>query len=251
VIGAGFVVDAPEAQRPDLAERRETKYLFERADPSALRSVLRAVGRPIVYAGRVSFVRSIYYDDAGLSACRANLAGVGVRRKVRLRWYDHDLPTDRFQLEIKWRKNQITGKHRFGCTGGEHLRGMALHGAPAALARGLPPAFAPLLDRAEQPVAIVGYRREHFAVGAARLTLDYDLRFVPLLGHRGFADRAGDSGAAGRFEERLPDVALVEVKTPLAGEPELLPVLRALRARPGRLSKHVVACQRIGFVGAG
>jgi hypothetical protein len=28
-------------------------------------------------------------------------------------------------------------------------------------------------------------------------------------------------------------------------------VLRALRARPGRFSKYVVACQRLGFVGAG
>ena len=97
--------------RPDLMARRELKYVFTRHDVSTLRHVLRQVCRPIVHAGPVSTVRSVYFDDPCLSACRANLDGIGLRHKTRIRWYDREHPADRFFLETKWRRHRICGKH--------------------------------------------------------------------------------------------------------------------------------------------
>lgn len=231
-----------EDARADLAERLESKFVFVRHDTAILRDALRALCRPIVYADPVSRVQSVYFDDLRFSACRANLAGVGVRHKTRLRWYDRDLPGDRFQLEIKWRRHQSTGKHRFAFRGGERLRTARLAAVPGEVAELLPARFAAVLDRALQPVTLVEYRREHFALGRARLTLDYDLRVYPLLGMSRFARR---------FGERLPGITVIECKTPLAGEPELRPLLRSLRTRPSRFSKYVTACQRLGYATAG
>lgn len=231
-----------DAARPDLAERREHKLPFPGHDVAALRDALRAHCRPLAYAGPVSRVHSVYFDDLELGACRANLAGVGVRHKTRLRWYDAELPGDRFQLEIKWRRHQATGKHRFAFTGGDLLREAPLAGLPRELGASLPAPCAAVLENAAQPVALVEYRREHFALGRARLTLDYDLRVYPLL---------GTARLCRRFGERVHGAALVECKTPLAGEPLLAPLLRALGARPARFSKYVTACQRLGYVPAG
>lgn len=230
------------AARPDLAERLEHKFAFRAHDLAALRDTLRAHCRPIVYAGPVSRVHSVYFDDAELGACRANLDGVGVRQKTRLRWYDAELPGDRFQLEIKWRRHQATGKHRFAFVGGELLRHAPLRTVPRELAAELPEHCGAMLERAVQPVALVEYRREHFALGRARLTLDYDLRAYPLLGLRTLRRR---------FAEHVAGVALIECKTPLDGETLLAPLLRALRVRPTRFSKYVTACQRLGYVSAG
>ena len=93
----------------------------------------------------------------------------------------------------------------------------------------------------QQAVTVVEYRREHFALGDARFTLDYDLRFYPLMGRRRLALR---------FAERLPSPVVVECKAPLGGDHREQRVLRPLRARPVRFSKYVTACQRLGYIAA-
>ena len=90
-------------------------------------------------------------------------------------------------------------------------------------------------------VLLVDYAREHFELEghAARLTLDYDIRYTPTLGRR----RLGRS-----FSERMDRVALIEVKF---AEGETVPVeraLRSVRARATRFSKYVVGCQRLGYL---
>src|SRR3990172_5597702 len=74
--------------RSDLATRKETKYAFSHADVGKLRKLFEMNCHRRVYHEAVSTVRSIYFDDARLSACQDNLDGFGLRRKVRLRWYD-------------------------------------------------------------------------------------------------------------------------------------------------------------------
>ena len=98
--------------RSDLTSRREIKYAFPRMDVGKLRGLLETNCRRLIHNDRVSVVRSIYFDDVRLSACHANLDGLGIRRKLRLRWYDSPRPETDFFLEVKWRENRITGKHR-------------------------------------------------------------------------------------------------------------------------------------------
>jgi len=226
-------------QRQDLARRGETKFAFRRHDVASLRAVLRRLADPIVYAGAVSTVRSVYFDDFALGSCYANLDGLGVRNKFRVRWYDREVPDGDCWFEIKWRRSLATGKHRFRVEDGAALADLPLRQWPQALRRAVPERFGALLEKAQQAVAVVEYRREHFALGDARLTLDYDLRFYPLLGRRNLALR---------FCERMPSFALVECKAPLDGARREARVLRPLGARAVRFSKYVTACQRLGFV---
>lgn len=225
-------------QRRDLARRGETKFVFRRHDVATLRAVLRRLADPIVYAEPVSVVRSVYFDDFALSTCYANLDGLGVRNKFRVRWYDRELPDGDCWFEIKWRKSLATGKHRFRVREGAELAALPLREWPRMLRSALPTQFSGLLEKAQQAVTVVEYRREHFALGEARLTLDYDLRFYPLLGQRRLALR---------FGERLPSLALVECKAPLDGAGREQRVLRPLGARPVRFSKYVTACQQLGY----
>lgn len=225
--------------RPDLAERGEVKYCFRSQDVATLRAVLRRVAQPVAHAGPVSHVRSLYFDDERLTACRANLDGVGVRHKLRLRWYDAPAPGPLCFFEIKWRRHLATGKHRFPMRGAAQLLQLPLRRWPAALAAAAPRRFAAFLRSEQQAVALVEYRREHFVWEDARFTLDYDLRFYPLLGRRTYARR---------FPERLPGFALIECKAPLGDRRLERHALRPLRSRATRFSKYVTGCQRLGYV---
>src|SRR5690606_22550323 len=102
----------------------------------------------------------------------------------RVRWYDHDAPRGAFWFEVKWRRNQTTGKLRYRVEGGAPFASLPLCRVPQLLAPRLPERCRALLDTLSDAVVLVEYRREHFACGDARLTLDYDLRFAPLLGRR-------------------------------------------------------------------
>ncbi|MFN3244436.1 MAG: VTC domain-containing protein [Planctomycetota bacterium] len=226
------------AQRADLARRGETKYAFRRHDVATLRAMLRRFADPIVYADHVSTVRSAYFDDLRLGSCYANLDGLGVRNKFRVRWYDRERPDGDCWFEIKWRNSLATGKHRFRIPEGAVLARTPLWRWPRALRAAVPERFGRLLEKMQQAVTVVEYRREHFALGDARLTLDYDLRFYPLLGCRDLTLR---------FAERLPSFALVECKGPLDGSRREQRVLRPLGARAVRFSKYVTACQRLGY----
>ncbi|MCK5940832.1 MAG: VTC domain-containing protein [Planctomycetes bacterium] len=226
------------ALRQDLAERGERKYAFWDRGVGTLRDVLLRAATPITYAGAVSTVRSVYFDDLVLGSCYANLDGLGRRNKFRVRWYDREVPDGDCFFEIKWRHSLATGKHRFRVREGAALAGMPLRQWPTALRRAVPARFDALLEKAQQAVTLVEYRREHYALGDARLTLDYDLRFYPLLGRR----RLGL-----RFAARMPGFALIECKAPLAGHRLEERVLRPLRTRAARFSKYVTACQQLGY----
>lgn len=235
---AALVLHDEATERADLARRGETKFAFRRRDVATLRAVLRRFAEPIVYAGSVSTVRSVYFDDARLGSCYANLDGLGLRNKFRVRWYDRERPERDCWFEIKWRRSFATGKQRFRLPAGHGLADAPLRAWPRALRDAAPERFGSLLEKMQQAVTLVEYRREHFALGEARLTLDYDLRFYPLLGRRHLALR---------FAERMPSFALVECKGPLEGSRREQRVLRPLGARAVRFSKYVTACQRLGY----
>jgi hypothetical protein len=231
------------ASRADLAARREVKYVFPRHDVANLRHVLLRSCRRIAYAGEVSTVRSVYFDDPHLSTCRANLDGIGIRHKTRLRWYDREQPTDRFFLEVKWRRHRLVGKRRLHLASSIPPAEVSFQTLHAGLRRHLPGEHLVRLAHDTEPVVLVEYRREHFVLrdGAARLTLDYDIRFYPQLGHHRLS---------GSFAESLPGVVLIECKIPMNGDVELHRVLAPLRARPSRFSKYVRGCRRLGYVAA-
>ena len=229
------------APRSDFAARRETKYLFNQHDVATLRQVLLRSCRPIQYAGPVSTVRSIYFDNPRLGACRANLDGVGIRHKTRLRWYDRRQPGNPFFLETKWRRHRVCGKHRFRLTSSTPPAQAPFRVLHRELLRSLAGRPGVHLWQEAEPVILVEYRREHFAIGegSARLTLDYDMKFFPQVGRHRFSRC---------FPETLPGVVVIECKSATHDRVSPGGVLAPLRVRPSRFSKYVVGCQQLGYV---
>jgi hypothetical protein len=227
--------------RSDLATRKEIKFTYEGADVGKFRSLLETNCRRLVHNNAVSVVRSIYFDDPMLSACRANLDGLGRRRKLRLRWYDTLWPGTTFFFEIKWRHNRVTGKHRLQIESDVPLVELSYKQIAAGLRSAIPAEYLGDLYGFYEPVMIVEYQREHFASddGCFRVTLDYDLTFY---------DQTFKSRISTVFPQRLPRVMVLEGKSPIGREAELRRLLFPLQARVGRCSKYVHGCHLLGLL---
>ena len=236
-----FEITDTFSSRADLAKRIETKFSVPGADVAKLRSVLTGSCRPVAHNESVSLVRSVYFDDPRLSACRANLDGLGRRQKLRLRWYDSLRPGTDFFFEIKWRDNRVTGKHRLQMRSERPLAELTYRQILTELEWVLPSRYVPALLTFNDPVVLVEYRREHLHArhSPIRLTIDYDIAFYRQLGKRGLSTA---------FRQPLCDAVVVEAKTPLTARRELRRLLHPFSARATRSSKYVNGCRTLGLI---
>jgi len=227
--------------RGDLVSRQEVKFVAPHTDVATLRRLLESNGRRLVYNRPVSTVRSIYFDDVQLTSCHANVGGIGRRRKVRLRWYDSLVPQENVFLEIKWRNNRITGKHRHALQVQQPLADLSYRRIIDDLIGVLPSAHVGDLLECYEPIVIVEYKREHFAAsnGPLRVTLDYDLVFY---------DQTGKRSVSTAFPQSMLDTVIVEGKTPPGGEQDVRDFLHPLRPRITSFSKYFHACHHLGLV---
>lgn len=235
------LIDESETRR-DLAERRETKFVFEETDVNTIRALMQGNSKRLVHNRPVSFVRSIYFDDVNLSACHANLDGLGQRRKLRLRWYDQMTPLNDCYLEIKWRDNRVTGKHRMRIKSDTPVGELSYRRLYDELVSVVPERLLSDVIRYNEPVVIVEYKREHFASidGRLRSTIDYDLKYY---------DQTGKQTISLRFPHSKPDFIVLEGKTPVGSESELREMFYPLQLRAQRCSKYVHGCAMLGLVG--
>ena len=234
------LIDEGES-RSDLAVRRETKFTFDRVDLDSVRRLLETNGRRLVHNKPVSTVRSLYFDDTRLSACHANLDGLGLRRKMRLRWYDRLQPDRDLFLEVKWRNNRVTGKHRMQLRSNEPIGERSYSELIPALLQVAPELRLSDILANPEPVVVVEYQREHFASqdGELRVTIDSDLRF-----YRQF----GQQRLHMEFPCCLERLAVLEGKTPLGSERDIRAMLFPLALRATRCSKYVHGCRMLGLI---
>lgn len=227
--------------RTDLATRKEIKYAIPDADIQKLRRLFEVNCRRKVYNESISTVRSIYFDDAMLSACQENLDGLGVRRKVRLRWYDMLRPGTTFFCEIKWRQGRVTGKHRLEMESDQPLGELTYKQIVAGLERVIPAELLSDVFVHCEPTVLVQYQREHFASddGALRVTLDYDITYY---------DQTAKNSISTSFPRRLERLVVIEGKTPIGREQELPQLFYPFRARATRCSKYVQGCRSLGLI---
>lgn len=224
--------------------RREVKFALPEADVSALRSILDVNCRRVRYRRELSRVTSLYFDDARLSGCNDNVEGAPRRAKLRLRWYDTEVPGESAFLELKWRSGLATGKERVELSlPPSPLTTIPFHAlADALAASGAPEGILREALRARRdPVIVVEYDRAYYeAVDApVRVTVDSDLVFYRQLGSC-FLDR--------RFEARARGLVIVEGKTKVGEEHRLGAVLRPLAPRVSRSSKYVMGCRAVGLL---
>ncbi len=228
--------------RNDLTSRREIKYAFPQMDVGKLRRLLETNCRRLIHNNSVSVVRSIYFDDVRLSACRANLDGLRSRRKLRLRWYDSLKPGTDFFFEIKWRDNRITGKHRLQIRAADALENITYSQIRHNLETMIPDYLIRDLTTNSEPIVIVQYNREHFTSDdGLRMTLDYDLTYY---------DQTGRQMISTSFPRRFEGLVVLEGKTPIGREAELRRWLHPFSPRVGRCSKYVYGCCRLGLIHA-
>lgn len=238
---APLVCGVPGPARPDLARRREIKFMLRGADLTKVRRVLALNCRPLVHRHPVSVVRSLYFDDFRLSACRANLDGLAHRQKLRLRWYDVLEPGPDLFLELKWRANRITGKHRLPLHARRSIANLPFQRLGRHLREVVPETWQRSLIGGGEPVLLVEYHREHFVSRhpGLRITLDY---------HFTYYEQRGRQSLRTTFPQRLPGIAVVEGKTPVGRESELRELLHPLALRATRCSKYVLGCQHLGWM---
>lgn len=239
-----FKIQDETSSRSDLAARQETKFALHHADIKKLRRQLEGTGHRLVHNQQVSVVRSVYFDDSKLSAGHANLNGLGRRRKLRMRWYDSLGPGNDAYLEVKWRNNRITGKHRLKLHCDQRLSDLTYKQLGRSLMESVSPTFVPILLAYPDPVLLVEYKREHFSSADKRLriTLDYDLTFY---------DQTGKRSISTSFPHRMADFLVVEGKTPVGAERELREMLAPLPLKASRCSKYVHGLRNIGLIPVG
>ena len=225
----------------DLKRRKELKFTIPRADVQKLRVLLERSGRRQTYNRDISTVNSVYFDDASLSTCQANLDGLGRRNKVRIRWYDTPQPGHAFFFEIKWRDNRVTGKHRLQMHASERLSELSYDTILASLSAALPEECQPALARYCEPSVLVRYQREHFtaADGSLRATIDYDIAYF---------DQTGKRFISTSFGVPHEGLVVLEGKLPVGREHDLRRLVHPLGARVGRCSKYVHGCQLLGLI---
>ncbi len=229
--------------RQDLASRREIKYGIPRTDVGKLQRLLETNCKRLVHNNQVSAVRSIYFDDPALGACRANLNGLSSRRKLRLRWYDSLQPGSHFFVEIKWRDNRLTGKHRLEMRSPVPLCELSYREILENIEPHIPDHLMRYLIAYCEPIVIVEYQREHFATNdGLRLTLDYDLTYY---------DQTSRERVWTGFPRRVDGIVVLEGKTPIGRESEIPRWLHPFSPRATRFSKYVIGCNQIGLIGDG
>ena len=231
---------AEDAERTDLSRRSEVKFTMSALHLECVRDTLECNCRRLIHNNRVSVVRSVYFDDFHLSACRANLDGIGERRKLRLRWYDSLAPRKTAFVEIKWRDNFVTGKHRLQVDSTSNIDSMTYSQMRHQFETSMPDYLNRDIYQFQEPIVLVEYRREHFVTDDdLRITLDYDIAFY---------DQMGKTSISTDFPVRLEGLMVVEGKTPVGRERELRQWLYPLAPRASRFSKYVHGCREVGMI---
>jgi hypothetical protein len=223
--------------------RHEIKFEYLNTDISKIDTILGINCQRVIHMGNESIVNSIYFDDVSLTSLRQNLDGIGMRIKLRLRWYDSDLPEKNAFFEVKRRTNTIVRKDRYTITSRRPLHRMTYSEIINELLNVLPEAPRELLRMRQQPVVLIRYRRKHFKARDValpiRVTLDQHIE--------GFG-QIGAKKPVIKFTTPLHDRIVLEAKAKVGKEKNIPKLLYPLRPRQGRFSKYVLTCSQLGLI---
>lgn len=160
--------------------RHEFKYFISPAELTALRAVLRPLLRKDLYADAHNeyAIRSLYFDTIDDDALEEKIAGVGTRKKYRIRIYN--FKDSVIKLECKSKYGDLISKQ--SVTIPRDLAEQLIAGDPEGLQRMRHPllrdVFTEMRTHLLRPVVIVDYVREAYIHPAqeVRITFDKQLR---------------------------------------------------------------------------
>ena len=160
--------------------RHELKYLITHAELSVLRGVLKPITQfdPNGDENNEYIIRSLYFDTINDDALMEKIAGVGNRKKYRIRIYNF---SDRvIKLECKSKYGDLISKQSVSIP--RDLAEQLIAGDPEGLQRMRHPllhdVYREMRTRLLRPAVIVDYVREAYLYPAqqVRITFDKQLR---------------------------------------------------------------------------
>ena len=203
--------------------RHEWKHEINYADMLTLRTRLSAVMQRDRHAINGAYqIRSLYFDTLSDKALREKIAGVDIREKFRIRYYNGD--TSFIVLEKKSKRSGLCSKEHCRITEEEAQKivdgdiGWMLS-SDRPLCREL---YTKMLSQGLRPKTIVDYTRDPFvfAPGNVRVTIDYNIRTgafrTDFLNPDTLTFPAGDAPIIleVKWDEYLPDIIKDAVTIP-------------------------------------
>lgn len=209
--------------------RYERKYLTEDYSAKQLESFLKVsqgLFRPIFYPRRVW---SMYFDTFNLDYYQQNELGSRQRKKVRVRWYEHDNQVSPVQLEVKIRDGEVSRKVVYKLK--EKVTSLSI----ATLKNKLSEWLKMVAEESNtlKPVVVNSYLRQYFKSGRyqSRVTIDSDLQFQSI---RDWQEN--------RLIKRL-GATILEVKYSLEQDEGFDQLVRDLPLRITKSSKYMMGMQ--------
>ena len=224
--------------------RFEAKFELSEVDVQKLVQILSMNCAPVVHTNTVSKVSSVYFDDDLFTSCRENIDGIGVRKKLRLRWYDSVQPEGFATFEVKSRENHFIRKERYPIRIPRELDEMPHDALVNCLMEQLPRTVGLLLYQRGLPAVLVRYRRRHFRSRTSpvqcRVTLDEQ---IECLSQRNSTHLVIDDSPSLKLGRQV----VLEAKVPIGFESEIPLILYPLRLRQSKFSKYVKCCATAGL----
>lgn len=220
-----------EMQNIDSDLRYEIKLVCDAHRLSQARSWIRLHPAGFVPVYHPRRVNSLYLDTLSMSSFNANLEGVSVRQKLRLRWYGEETDNVQPVLELKQKRNLVGRKKQLLLP---YRLDLASPWAKSirVIRANADPEWQTLLQTMNQPVLLNWYQREYYTTfdSGIRVTLDYD-------------QAAYDQRLLPRpnLRTRLPiaDVVVIEIKTSLEHIERLQEIASQFPLLRSRNSKYV------------
>lgn len=163
--------------------RFERKYPATRSDLELFYSWLIDEGADFVRAHPPRTVNNIYFETNDWANYSDNLAGISKRDKCRLPWYGSTLRLEALQFEVKCRQNSV-GYKVVQQIAGDQCDLTRIDTLYPSVRKVLRPDLRVKLDRSHLPVFFNRYRREYYAAGTVRMTVDRSLEYCEISGAR-------------------------------------------------------------------
>ena len=177
-------------------------------------------------------VNSLYLDTPHLERYEENLSGISVRKKVRIRWYNHISNSNSAKLEFKHRQGGKGFKQHFKTSIHLEDRDFSWTQAIKSCFDALPFDGQALWDVEHTPILICRYQRQYFISECQNVRATFD-------SNMSIFDQRYKDDANLKDSVSLGEYVLLELKTDAAYEQTLSELLSTCPLRQSRHSKYV------------
>lgn len=211
-------------------QRYEYKFVFAQTQLSQLLGWIRLHPEGFKTAFPDRLITSIYFDSELMDNFFDNMAGAGVRSKLRVRWYGSGKASVQATLERKGRNYNTIDKHSVALNAFDITRNWTA--ITHDVSQAVPAEWSAYWRKQIRPTLITRYQRKYFVSRDQKIRLTIDTQLAAFDQNRTTAPQYTRCN--------IPDAALiVELKAPPHNYTRLQAIAAQLPARRMRYSKYV------------